>query len=357
MEPGSFVIDDTAVMEVSQASNGTSKRPSMSGSITNTVVKSSSSLPSTSMIQQQQSRIPGQSSVAPGRPVRRCYDHSSFQSLLPPGNDQKQRVQSMATEQSHHKRQCSLTDIMDSSNKYSQSLLDTESLNDVTCEDTSLLNLIPQSPEMHLTMSPTVKSLSTKDILSSSLHSNPSLSLNSMSYSCSLVPMSSYQLNHEPMALCSSGAKEVDTAKAKEFVTGRKELMDEPKEGQFRSKSQATPSPCLRLDMSQQRVPSALRITSPALGTVGGHQECWICYDSERQDAGPLIQPCSCKGDVSSVHHDCLKQWLMESTTTPGRTTSNPLINPEALINQTKNNPAAIKCNVCNEPYTFERSG
>lgn len=41
---------------------------------------------------------------------------------------------------------------------------------------------------------------------------------------------------------------------------------------------------------------------------------CWICYDSERQDAGPLIQPCQCRGDVSAVHHNCLRRWLVEVT-------------------------------------------
>lgn len=40
--------------------------------------------------------------------------------------------------------------------------------------------------------------------------------------------------------------------------------------------------------------------------------ECWICYDPERLDCGPLIQPCKCRGDVSIVHHECLKQWLIE---------------------------------------------
>ena len=40
--------------------------------------------------------------------------------------------------------------------------------------------------------------------------------------------------------------------------------------------------------------------------------DCWICYDPERQDAGSFIQPCSCKGDVATVHHECLKKWLME---------------------------------------------
>lgn len=41
-------------------------------------------------------------------------------------------------------------------------------------------------------------------------------------------------------------------------------------------------------------------------------KDCWICYDIERTDAGPLIQPCQCRGDVSAVHHDCLKRWLVE---------------------------------------------
>lgn len=61
--------------------------------------------------------------------------------------------------------------------------------------------------------------------------------------------------------------------------------------------------------------------------------ECWICYDTERTDAGPLMQPCACKGDVSAVHHDCLKTWLMESNC----------------------NPDSVKCKVCNESYRITR--
>lgn len=61
--------------------------------------------------------------------------------------------------------------------------------------------------------------------------------------------------------------------------------------------------------------------------------ECWICYDTDRIDAGPLIQPCHCKGDVSFVHHDCLKMWLVESSGTPEN----------------------MKCKVCNEQYELER--
>ncbi|XP_054156459.1 uncharacterized protein LOC128954879 [Oppia nitens] len=61
--------------------------------------------------------------------------------------------------------------------------------------------------------------------------------------------------------------------------------------------------------------------------------ECWICYDVDRKDSGPLIQPCACKGDVSAVHHDCLRKWLMESYS----------------------NPENVRCKVCNELYEVER--
>lgn len=47
-------------------------------------------------------------------------------------------------------------------------------------------------------------------------------------------------------------------------------------------------------------------------GTSISSKDCWICYDSDRQDAGPLIQPCQCRGDVSAVHHNCLRRWLVE---------------------------------------------
>lgn len=35
-------------------------------------------------------------------------------------------------------------------------------------------------------------------------------------------------------------------------------------------------------------------------------RECWICYDSDKKET--LIQPCDCTGDVSSVHHECLRR-------------------------------------------------
>ncbi|KAG1696111.1 hypothetical protein GQR58_006378 [Nymphon striatum] len=60
--------------------------------------------------------------------------------------------------------------------------------------------------------------------------------------------------------------------------------------------------------------------------------ECWICYDTERLDVGPLIQPCKCKGDVSVVHHDCLKKWLVESACKPEN----------------------MNCKVCNDKYVLE---
>nr|CAD7264010.1 unnamed protein product [Timema shepardi] len=64
-----------------------------------------------------------------------------------------------------------------------------------------------------------------------------------------------------------------------------------------------------------------------------GSKDCWICYDSDRQDMGPLIQPCQCRGDVSSVHHDCLRRWLVESAP----------------------NPDSLRCKVCNSPYQVQR--
>jgi len=60
---------------------------------------------------------------------------------------------------------------------------------------------------------------------------------------------------------------------------------------------------------------------------------CWICYDQESQD--PLIQPCRCTGDVSSVHHECLRRWLVESYKEEG---------PD------------LKCRVCATPYEIRRT-
>lgn len=38
---------------------------------------------------------------------------------------------------------------------------------------------------------------------------------------------------------------------------------------------------------------------------------CYFCYDPEATDSGPLIQPCECRGDVATVHHECLRKWLL----------------------------------------------
>ncbi|XP_066585932.1 uncharacterized protein [Prorops nasuta] len=79
------------------------------------------------------------------------------------------------------------------------------------------------------------------------------------------------------------------------------------------------------------------RLHEPAHVTDGvsvSSKDCWICYDSERQDAGPLIQPCQCRGDVSAVHHDCLRRWLVESS-----------VNADSLT-----------CKVCNTKYNVEHA-
>lgn len=61
--------------------------------------------------------------------------------------------------------------------------------------------------------------------------------------------------------------------------------------------------------------------------------DCWICYDSDRSDAGSLIQPCLCKGDVGAVHHECLRKWLVESAASPDN----------------------LKCKVCQQNYVLEK--
>ncbi|CAH1115531.1 unnamed protein product [Psylliodes chrysocephalus] len=62
-------------------------------------------------------------------------------------------------------------------------------------------------------------------------------------------------------------------------------------------------------------------------------RECWICYDADKKE--PLIQPCDCTGDVSSVHHECLRRWLMESSSSSNE---------------------VLKCKVCNYEYDICKS-
>ncbi|XP_070581697.1 uncharacterized protein [Ptychodera flava] len=78
-----------------------------------------------------------------------------------------------------------------------------------------------------------------------------------------------------------------------------------------------------------QRRQRSYDATTTSEEPVAGRYDCWICYDPERIDAGKLIQPCSCKGDVATVHHDCLQKWLIESI----------------------DNPENMQCKVCKEKY------
>lgn len=70
---------------------------------------------------------------------------------------------------------------------------------------------------------------------------------------------------------------------------------------------------------------------------IGGTKECWICYDADKPE--PLIQPCACTGDVSSVHHECLKRWLIESSSAASTSNSD-----------------LLRCKVCNCPYDVRSS-
>ncbi|EDO36525.1 predicted protein [Nematostella vectensis] len=57
----------------------------------------------------------------------------------------------------------------------------------------------------------------------------------------------------------------------------------------------------------------------PAKDEATIEYDCWVCYDTTRTDAGPMIFPCKCKGDVAAVHHECLRRWLLESTSSESR--------------------------------------
>ncbi|ODN05284.1 E3 ubiquitin-protein ligase MIR1 [Orchesella cincta] len=83
-------------------------------------------------------------------------------------------------------------------------------------------------------------------------------------------------------------------------------------------------------------------LKTPTKNTPDGQEEkyslsdnvgCYFCYDPERKDAGPLIQPCECRGDVATVHHECLRRWLLQRAA--------------------ENGPAC--CSVCKTPYKLER--
>lgn len=82
------------------------------------------------------------------------------------------------------------------------------------------------------------------------------------------------------------------------------------------------------------------RQIEPVAGTSKSSDEnqtlmvCWVCYDQDKQE--PLIQPCRCTGDVSSVHHECLRRWLVES-----------------FREEEATEP---KCRVCNTPYEIRRT-
>ncbi|XP_058806256.1 uncharacterized protein LOC131672801 [Phymastichus coffea] len=99
-----------------------------------------------------------------------------------------------------------------------------------------------------------------------------------------------------------------------------------------------------RLDLDQTKHPKEIelqdkskaaeaeRLTDNA--SISSKDCCWICYDSDTQDAGPLIQPCQCKGDVGVVHHNCLRRWLVESS----------------------KNLDSLTCKVCGTQYNVEHA-
>jgi len=90
------------------------------------------------------------------------------------------------------------------------------------------------------------------------------------------------------------------------------------------------------IELQEMKDATSSRDSSASRGSEEGSDsglECWICYDTDNETCGALIQPCACKGDVSMVHHDCLRRWLVESA----------------------DNPDSLTCKVCKQAYEVER--
>ena len=89
--------------------------------------------------------------------------------------------------------------------------------------------------------------------------------------------------------------------------------------------------------------------------------DCWICYDPDRNDCGPMIHPCDCRGDVGAVHHDCLRRWLVEVKSLPYTEMYKNVRNVFTYLThfstnlQSADNPEALKCKVCSAPYMVEK--
>jgi len=86
------------------------------------------------------------------------------------------------------------------------------------------------------------------------------------------------------------------------------------------------------MELKEMKGATSSRDSSASRGSDDA-EECWICW-TDNQSFGNLIQPCACKGDVSTVHHDCLRRWLVEKS---------------------DNNSDSFICNVCNQAYEVER--
>ena len=43
-----------------------------------------------------------------------------------------------------------------------------------------------------------------------------------------------------------------------------------------------------------------------------GEKRCRLCYGGE--EAGPLVQPCACRGSIRWIHEHCLTKWRCTST-------------------------------------------
>ncbi len=79
-------------------------------------------------------------------------------------------------------------------------------------------------------------------------------------------------------------------------------------------------------------VPNSVAVTMPLCARLppGSPAVCRICGDGSAE--GKLVQPCGCRGSVSSAHLDCLEMWI-NSRTASSRVDD------------------ALRCEICLEPY------
>lgn len=90
----------------------------------------------------------------------------------------------------------------------------------------------------------------------------------------------------------------------------------------------------------------------------GSSETCYICCDGGNKSR--IVNPCLCKGGLNSVHHDCLKLWILNTINAKdsGYEVVDPTAygeNTTAIIPKNKKKKV-IRCKVCNYPYKISQT-